>query len=63
MKYGGDAVADRLPVAVGQRHIGGKIDAGARHHLPLEGIAMQVDDPGKHLQAAGVKAQRRAAMA
>ncbi len=37
---GGDAVADRLPVAVGQRHIDGKIDAGARHHLPLECVAM-----------------------
>ena len=50
----GDAVGDRLAVAVDQRHIDGKIDAGARHHLPLEGIAMQVDDARQHQQVAGV---------
>ena len=34
----------------------GKIDAGARHHLPLERIAMQVDDARQHHQAAGIDA-------
>jgi hypothetical protein len=58
----GDAVADRLPVAVGQRHIDGKVDAGARHHLPLEGVAMEVDDTRQHQQATGIDAQRAAAM-
>ncbi len=58
-----DAVSDRLPVAVGQRDIGGEIDAGARHHLPFECVAMQVDDPGQHLQASGIDPQRNPAMA
>ncbi len=53
---GGDAVGDRLPVAVEQRHIDRKIDAGARHHLPLERIAMQVDDARQHQETAGIEA-------
>ena len=58
MKDRGDAVCDRLPVAVDQRHIDGKIDAGTGHHLPLEGVAMQVDNTWQHLQAACVDAGR-----
>src|ERR1700688_553041 len=54
---GGDAVADRLSVAVDQRHIDGKIDAGARHHLPLERITMQIDDARKDQKAAGIEAK------
>ena len=59
---GRDAVADRLPVAVDQRHIDRKIDAGARHHLPLEGIAMQIDNARQHQQAAGIDAGRAVAV-
>ena len=59
---GGDAVADRLPVAVDKRHVDGKIDAGARHHLPLEGVAMEVDDTRQHQQAVGIDGERTAAM-
>ncbi len=59
---GGDAVADRLPVAVDQRNVDRKVDAGARHHLPLEGVAMEVDDAGQHQQATGIDAQRVAAV-
>jgi hypothetical protein len=57
-----DAVADRLAVAVDQRHIDREVDAGARHHLPLERIAMQVDDARQHQEATGVDAQRSAAL-
>jgi hypothetical protein len=57
-----DAVADRLPVTVGQRHVDREIDAGARHHLPFEGVAVKVDDPGQHQQAIGIDAGRAAAM-
>ena len=59
---GGDPVADRLPVAVEQRHIDREIDAGARHHLPLERVAMQIDDARQHQEAAGVDAERAAAV-
>ena len=62
VKDRGDAVGDRLPVAVDQRHVDREIDAGARHHLPLEGIAMQVDDARQHQQAAGIEAERAAAV-
>jgi hypothetical protein len=58
MKDGGDAVCDRLPVAVDQRHVDGKVDARAGHHLPLEGVAMQVDNARQHFQAACVDAGR-----
>ncbi|MGY3425051.1 hypothetical protein ACVWZW_005526 [Bradyrhizobium sp. F1.13.4] len=54
MKHRGDAVADRLAVAVGERHVDRKVDPGARHHLPLEGIAMQIDDARQDQQIARV---------
>src|ERR1700722_12067275 len=60
---GGNSVADGLPVAVDQCHIDGKIDAGARHHLPLERIAMQIDDARQHQQATCIDAKRTALMA
>jgi hypothetical protein len=44
MKDGRDAVADGLPVAVGERHVGGEINPWPRHHLALEGVAVQIDD-------------------
>ena len=59
---GRDPVADRLPVAVDQRHIDRKIDAGARHHLPLEGVAMQIDNARQNQQAAGIDAGRAVAV-
>src|SRR5262249_56971994 len=43
-----------LPIAFEQRHIDRKSDARPRHHLPLEGIAVDVDDPGQDHKAAGV---------
>ena len=43
-----DLFIDGLPVAVDQRHIDRKIDTRARHHLPLERIAMQIDDARQH---------------
>ena len=61
MKDGRDAVTDRLPIAVEQRHIDGKIDAGAGHHLTFERIAMQIDDAWQHQQAAGIDAKRAVA--
>ena len=51
VKHRGDAVGNRLAVAVDQRHVDGKIDTGSRHHLPLESVAMQVDDARQHQQA------------
>ena len=51
---GGDAVADRLPVAVDERDIDGKIDAGARHHLSFERVAMQIDDARQHHETARI---------
>ncbi|MGY3225600.1 hypothetical protein ACVIM5_006207 [Bradyrhizobium sp. USDA 4512] len=62
MEHGGDAVGDRLPVAVDQRHVGREVDAGARHHLPLERIAVQVDDAGQHQQATGIDVKRGATL-
>lgn len=54
MKDRRDAVSDRLPVAIGQCHVDRKIDAGAGHHLPLERIAVQIDDTRQHFQAARI---------
>ena len=61
VKHRGDAVADRLAVAVGERHVDREVDPGARHHLPLEGIAMQIDDARQHQQVARVDRKPRPA--
>ncbi|MGY4355452.1 hypothetical protein ACVW0J_001945 [Bradyrhizobium sp. i1.7.7] len=61
VKDGGDAVADRLAVTVGERDVDREVDAGARHHLALEGIAMQIDDAGQHQQVARIDRQPRTA--
>ena len=58
MEDGGDAVADRLPVAVDERHIDGKINARAGHHLTFESIAMQIDDARQHQQSARIERER-----
>ncbi|GCC49391.1 hypothetical protein chiPu_0033520 [Chiloscyllium punctatum] len=60
MEDGGDAVGDRLPIAVDQCHVGREVDAWARHHLPLERIAVQIDDAGQHQEAAGIDMKRGA---
>ena len=44
MKDRGDAVGDRLPVAFQERDVDRKSDARPRHHLPLERVAVNVDD-------------------
>jgi hypothetical protein len=62
MKDRGDAVGDRLPVAVDQRHIGREVDAGTGHHLPLERVAMQVDNARQHQEVAAVDAERAASV-
>ena len=54
VKDGGDAVGDGLPIAFEQRHIDRKSNPRPRHHLSLEGIAVDVDDPGQDQKAAGV---------
>ena len=38
-----------------QRDIGGEADAGSRLQLPLERIAMDVDDTGQHQQTARIQ--------
>ena len=43
-----DTVADGLPVAFCQRDIHREIDTGTGHQLPLEGIAVQIDDARQH---------------
>jgi hypothetical protein len=60
---GCDAVRDRLPVAVDQCDVDRKIDPGARHHLPLERIAMQIDNARQHQQAAGIDTGRAVVVA
>ena len=59
MERGGDAVGEQLRLGITDRDLGGELDPGPRLHLPLERVAVQVDDPRQHEQAARV--QRRAA--
>jgi hypothetical protein len=54
MNDGRDAVGDGLPIAFEQRNVDRKSYSRPRHHLSLEGIAVDVDDPGKDQKAAGV---------
>jgi len=51
MENGGDAVTDRLAVAIKKGDVDGKIDTGSRHHLPLERVAVQIDDTRQHQEA------------
>ena len=60
MEDRGDAVRDRLPVAVDQRDVDREIDLGPRHHLPFERVAMQVDDAGQYQQVARIERDARA---
>ena len=61
MEHRGDAVRHHLPVGIDECHVDREIDAGPRHHLPLETVAMDVDDAGQNQQAGGVDAQPRRA--
>ena len=54
MKDGRDAVGDGLPIAFEQRNVDRKSHSRPRHHLSLEGVAMDVDDAGKDQKAARV---------
>jgi hypothetical protein len=58
---GGDAVRRKLPVGFQQRGLLCRHhDAGARHDLALEGIAMDVDEGrGQKAPRAGITAPRR----
>ena len=62
VKDRGDAIGDRLAVAVHQRDVDGKADAGPRHQLPLEGIAMNIDDAGQDIEPARVEGAAIAAI-
>jgi hypothetical protein len=62
VKHRGDAVGDRLPVAVDERDVDRKIHARAGHHLPLECVAMQVDDSRQHQQPTRVDRKGAAAL-
>jgi len=54
MEDGGDAVGERLSIAFKQCHVEGKSDSRPRHHLPLERVAVHVDDPGEDQKARGI---------
>ena len=52
-----------MPLAIACRSLStsatstGKSTPAARHHLPFERVAMQVDDARQYLQAAGIDAE------
>ncbi len=56
---GGDAVAEELPVRLQERDVVGKVHARPRHQLPLERVAMNIDDAGQHEGPACVHAVPR----
>ena len=55
MEDRGDAIAERLSVAVDECDIDRKINAGAGHHLPFKGVAVQIDDPRQHQKITGIQ--------
>ena len=57
----GDAVGEQLRLGVAQRDVGREIDAGPRLHLPLERVAVDVDDARQHQQAGRIERGDRAA--
>src|SRR6516162_6941297 len=60
MEHSGHAVGDRLAVAVDERDIDRKVDARARHHLPFERVAVQIDDTRQNQKGARVEFNRAA---
>lgn len=59
---GGDAVTDRLPVAVGKRHVDWKIDTWTRIICRSECIAVQIDNARQDKETVRVDAERVAAV-
>ena len=57
---GGDAVGEQLRLSVAQRDRGGEVDSGPRLQLPLERVAVQVDNSGQREQTTPVEALRAA---
>ncbi len=55
VEHRGDAVRDHLPVALDERDVDRYVDAGPRHHLSLEGVAVDVDDTRQYEQAVGIE--------
>ncbi len=55
MERRGDAVRQQLRFRVVQRDIGSEADARSRLQLPLERIAMEVDDSRQHQQTARIQ--------
>jgi hypothetical protein len=51
----GDTVRHELPIGFKQRHCQVNHDARARFDLPLEGVAMNVDDPRQDKQSCRVE--------
>lgn len=62
MERSSDAVGDRLAVAIDQRDVDRKVHLWPRHHLPLEGIAMDIDDARQHHEVACVQRERAASV-
>ncbi len=55
MERRGDAVGQKLRLGIVQRDIGGKPDAGARLQLPLERVAVNIDDARKYQKPARIE--------
>src|SRR5262245_7140628 len=55
MEHGGDAVSDRLSVAVYKGNVERDINARARHDLPLTSVAMNVDNARQQQEPSGVQ--------
>jgi hypothetical protein len=51
MKSRGDAIGGELPIGIGQRNVDSKADAGPRHDLAFEGIAVKIHDTGKEKES------------
>src|SRR5262249_8221587 len=54
VKDGRDAVGDGLPIAFEQRNVDRKSHSRPRHHLSLEGVAVDVDNPREDQKAARI---------
>ncbi len=59
MIRGGDAVGEELAVGVGEREPHVEENAGARHDLTFEGVAVKVHDSGRDQRAVEIDRGRR----
>ncbi len=57
---GGDAARQQGAVGVAQRQVDVEGHFGPRHDVPLEGVAMAIDEARQHEQAGGVQPERAA---